>query len=229
MAELDSPISHLVTLSRQESCEAFKEQMEQSMLFRKKEQNRRYCLRRAIKNDLPDGLYIELGVAGGAGCRLFGNALARVGKTLTGFDSFEGLEEDWTGIQTGRAAGAFTQGGELPGVPGNVTLVKGWVQDTLPPYLKDTGKAPFSFIHMDMDTYAPTRYSLEVIRPRLTEGSIILFDELYGYPGWRHHEFKALNEVLELDSYRYISFSTENVGIEMLRTPAAPSKKKTAP
>ncbi|MCF3593761.1 class I SAM-dependent methyltransferase [Rhodobacteraceae bacterium LMO-12] len=219
MALPESPISHLVSLAKQESCEAFKEQMEQSMLFPKQVQNRRYCIRRAIRNDLSDGLFIELGVAGGAGCRLFGNALSHVGKTVSGFDSFEGLEEDWTGKETGRAAGAFTQGGELPGVPDNVTLIKGMVQDTLPAYLKETGKAPFSFVHMDMDTYTPTRFALDAIRPRLTKGSIILFDELYGYPGWRHHEYKALSETLDPESYQFISFSFESVAIEMLRKP----------
>lgn len=219
MALAENPISHLVSLAKQESCDVFKEQMEQSMLFPKKVQNRRYCIRRAIRNDLPDGLFVELGVAGGAGCRLFGNALSHIGKVFSGFDSFEGLEEDWTGIQSGRAAGAFSQGGELPGVPGNVTLIKGMVQDTLPTYLEETGKAPFSFVHMDMDTYTPTRFALEAIRPRLIKGSIILFDELYGYPGWRHHEYKALIETLDPECYQFISFSTESVAIEMLRKP----------
>lgn len=219
MPVTESPISHLVDLARRESCEAFKAHMEQAMLFRKKIQNRDYCIRRAIRTDLEGGLYVEFGVAGGAGCRQFGRALDAAGKTLTGFDSFEGLEEDWTGIQTGRAAGAFSQAGELPKVPANVTLVKGMVQDTLPGYLKDTGKAPFSFVHMDMDTYTPTLFALKAIRSRLVKGSIILFDELYGYPGWRHHEYKALSEVLSPDDYRYISFASENVGIEILRRP----------
>ncbi len=219
MAEFDSPVAYLVALAMRESCEAFKDHMEQAMLFRKKDQNRAYSIRRALKNDLPGGLYIELGVAGGAGCRFFGKALAQAGKTMTGFDSFEGLEEDWTGIQTGRAAGAFTQGGKLPDVPDNVTLVKGWVQDTLPPFLEATGDAPFSFVHLDMDTYTPTRFALEALKPRLVAGSIILFDELYGYPGWRHHEYKALMEVLAPDSFKYVSFANDNVGIEMLRAP----------
>ncbi|GKY89476.1 class I SAM-dependent methyltransferase [Sinisalibacter aestuarii] len=219
MADTDSPISHLVDLSKRESAEAFKEHMEQAMLFRKNVDNRAYCIRRALNNDVPDGLYIELGVAAGAGCRQFGKAMAPAGKTLTGFDSFEGLEEDWTGIQTGRAAGAFSQGGILPDVPENVSLVVGWVQDTLPPYLKETGKAPFAFIHMDMDTYTPTRFALEAVKPRLVKGSVILFDELYGYPGWRHHEYKALQDVLAPESYQYISFGRDNVGIEMLRKP----------
>lgn len=211
-----SPVDCLVDLARRESVEAFRGEMEQAMLFRKNIQNRRYSIHRALRTGIDGGLFIELGVAGGQGCRLFGKALARFGKVLTGFDSFEGLEEDWTGVQTGRATGAFDQGGKLPEVPGNVTLVKGWVQDTLPAYLEATGTAAFAFVHMDMDTYTPTRFALEALKPRLTAGSLILFDELYAYPGWRHHEYKALTEVLDEGSYRYVAFAQESVAIEML-------------
>lgn len=214
-----NPIDYLTDASKVESFQHFKEQMEQSMLFRNKNRNRTYAINRAISNGVADGLYVELGVAGGEGCRLFGEALAPHGLNMTGFDSFEGLEEDWTGMQSGREAGAFTQAGQLPDVPANVTLVKGWVQDTLPGYLNETGKAPFAFAHMDMDTYTPTAYALAAIKPRLRKGSVILFDELYGYPGWRHHEYKALQETLGEGDFRYLSFSTEAVAIEMLRKP----------
>lgn len=214
-----NPISYLTEASKQESFAHFKAHMEQSMLFRNRDKNRSYAVGRAIKAGIKDGLFVEFGVAGGDGSRLFGEALQPHGQTLTGFDSFEGLEEDWTGIQSGREAGAFTQGGALPEVPGNVTLVKGWVQDTLPGYLKDTGTRPFAFVHMDMDTYTPTLFALKAIKKRLVKGTVILFDELYGYPGWRHHEYKALTEVLKEGDYRYVSFSTESVAIEMVRKP----------
>ena len=176
-------------------------------------------MRRAIKNGIEGGLYVEFGVAKGDGCRTFGEVFGEHDLTLTGFDSFEGLEEDWTGMHTGRQAGAFSTKGKLPEVPDNVTLNEGWVQDTLPGYLKANGKAPFAFIHMDMDTYTPTACALETVKSRLRKGTVILFDELYGYPGWRHHEYKALTETLSEDDYHYINFSAEAVGIEMLRTP----------
>jgi hypothetical protein len=28
-------------------------------------------------------------------------------------------------------------------------------------------------------------------------GTVIIFDEFYNYPGWRNHEFKAFNELIE--------------------------------
>lgn len=214
-----NPITYLVEHAKRESFEVFKDDMATSMLFPEKKRNRIYAIKRAISNGLKDGLYVEFGVAKGVGSKVFGNHLKPHGLGLTGFDSFEGLEEDWTGIHTGRAGGAFSLNGNLPKVPANVTLVKGWVQDTLPSYLKETGKAPFSFVHMDMDTYTPTAYALKAIKKRLVKGSVILFDELYGYPGWRHHEYKALEEELSRDSYQFISFSAEAVAIEMLKTP----------
>jgi len=211
-----SSIDILVNESKQESVQAFKKHMEKAMLFRQKSRNQEYSIKRAINNQIENGHYIELGVASGTSCRLFAQALAKKSLSLTGFDSFEGLEEDWTGIQSGRSAGAFTQSGILPDVPENVSLVKGWVQDTLPIYLKNMkADARFGFVHMDMDTYKPTRFALEAIKPFLTSGTVILFDELYGYPGWRHHEYKALLEVLDPDTFTYISFSEESVAIEI--------------
>lgn len=206
----------LVNQAKQESVQAFKHHMEKSMLFRQKPRNQEYSIKRAIRNQIDGGHYIELGVASGNSCRLFADILAKKSFCITGFDSFEGLEEDWTGIQSGRAAGAFSQAGKLPEVPDNVTLVKGWVDQTLPPYLASLGAdARFAFIHMDMDTYTPTRFALEALKPHLTQGTVILFDELYGYPGWRHHEYKALLEVMDPDSFEYISFSEESVAIEI--------------
>lgn len=190
--------------------------MEKAMLFREKACNQEYAARRAVRNQIEGGHYIEFGVASGTSCRLIANILAQKALSLTGFDSFLGLEEDWTGIQSGRAAGAFSLNGTLPDVPDNVTLVNGWVEDTLPSYLEGIGSgARFAFIHMDMDTYKPTRFALEALKPYLTTGTVILFDELYGYPGWRHHEYKALMEVLDPKSFSYISFSEEAVAIEI--------------
>lgn len=194
----------------------FRDEMEKSMLFRQKTRQRDYAMQRAIQNGVEARVFVEFGVAGGASITRFAEALAPLGLGITGFDSFKGLEEDWTGIQTGRAAGAFTQDGKPPAVPDNVRLIKGRVQNTLSRFLKRMGDNRFGFVHMDMDTYSPTRFVLDRIKPYLAPGCIILFDELYGYPGWRHHEYKALQEVFEAKDYKFVSFSTESVAIEMV-------------
>ena len=52
----------------------------------------------------------------------------------------------------------------------------------------------------DMDIYKPTKDALKAIKPRLTKGSILIFDELNckEFPG----ETEALNEVLGLNNIK---------------------------
>ncbi len=212
-----SPLDLLYEDAIADSYDCFRSQMVKAMLFPKKDSLRRYALRRSLAEAPKGGLKLELGVAGGAGVRLFAELLAPENLRITGFDSFVGLQEDWTGHHRGRERGSFGQKGILPQVPENVTLIKGWVQDTLPPFLEQAGKTPVAFVHMDMDTYTPTRFALQALQGRLSKGSVLLFDELYGYPGWREHEWKALSEVIDPGSFAYIGFSREAVAIQMTR------------
>lgn len=61
-------------------------------------------------------------------------------QTIHGFDSFEGLPEDWSHV----LKGAF---GEIKGaLPDNVRLYKGWFEDTLPEWFKLHGDKPISLL-----------------------------------------------------------------------------------
>ena len=212
-----TPLTLLQDHAVRDSFETFQEQMADAMLFPRKAMLRRYCMKQAIAAYGTDGLYAEFGVWRGHGVNLFARMLEDLGGTVTGFDSFEGLEEDWTGHAKGGETGRYNLDGVLPEVRTNVTLVKGWVQDTVPGWLDAQGDAPFALAHFDMDTYTPTAFVLDLIRPRLRASTVILFDELYGYPGWRHHEYKALQESLPEDAYRFLGFSDQAVAIEMTR------------
>ena len=64
-----------------------------------------------------------------------------------------------------------------------------------------------------MDTYNPTKFTLEKIKPYLIKNSIIIFDELYNYPGWKYGEFKALNEVFKDNEFEYKAF---NIGDQFI-------------
>ena len=99
----------------------------------------------------------------------------------------------------------------------NVILIKGWVQDTLELFL-DKHKPEINFVHLDLDTYASTKFTLEKIKPYLTKKSIITFDQLYNYPGWEEGEYKALKEVFNENEYEYITFCSngEQVAIQVL-------------
>jgi hypothetical protein len=83
-------------------------------------------------------------------------------------------------------------------------LVKGDVMKTLDPYLEKHPETIIALAYFDLDLYEPTRHCLESLKPYLTKGSILGFDELcYEHmPG----ETTALREVLGLKNIRIERF-----------------------
>ena len=67
-----------------------------------------------------------------------------------------------------------------------------------------------------MDTYTPTKFTLEKIKPLLTKGSILLFDQFYGFPNWEKYEYKAFKEQIKEDEFKYIAFGTRQACIEII-------------
>ncbi|ROP39161.1 class I SAM-dependent methyltransferase [Saccharothrix texasensis] len=136
-----------------------------------------------------EGMALEFGVYTGGTLKLIATAFE--GRDVYGFDSFEGLPEDW---RNGFPAGLFGMDG-LPDVDG-AELVVGWFDDTLPGFL-DEHPGPVSFLHVDCDLYSSTKTVLELVGPRLVPGSVIVFDEYFNYPGWQDHEHKAWSEYVD--------------------------------
>lgn len=145
------------------------------------------------------GLVLEFGVASG---RTIRHISALTPRAIHGFDSFEGLPEDW---RTGFARGEFAQ--PLPAVPAHVTLHKGWFADTLPPFLESTNE-PVALLHVDCDLYSSTALVLAMLADRIRTGTVIVFDEYFNYPGWKQHEHKAFHEFLTRTgrTFRFDSF-----------------------
>jgi hypothetical protein len=83
-------------------------------------------------------------------------------------------------------------------------LHKGDVLRTFPKWLEDNPHAIISMAVLDMDVYLPTKAVLERVLPRLTKGSLLVFDELNcpHFPG----ETQALMEVLDLNKLRLRRF-----------------------
>lgn len=77
-------------------------------------------------------------------------------------------------------------------------LVKGDASLTIDKWLDANPHAIISMAIFDMDIYAPTKTVLEKVVPRLTKGSLLVFDELncVHFPG----ETMALDEVLKLNN-----------------------------
>ena len=51
-----------------------------------------------------------------------------------------------------------------------------------------------AFAHIDCDIYSSAATVLRLLSPRICAGSVIVFDEWCGYPGWELHEAKAWQE-----------------------------------
>jgi hypothetical protein len=151
------------------------------------------------------GLLLEFGVHGGGTINRLAKRFSDA--TIYGFDSFEGLPEDWFHEQV---KGAFDLGGVLPAVEANVRLVKGWFQDTLPGFLAEH-PGPVAFCHLDCDLYSSAAGVLAALAGRFVPGSVIVFDEYFNYPGWEDGEFRAFAEFVRTNGvrYRYLGYAPQ--------------------
>ncbi|MDQ4037673.1 MAG: class I SAM-dependent methyltransferase, partial [Actinomycetota bacterium] len=143
-------------------------------------------LRHAIEQSPPTGLALEFGVASGRTLAIL--AETRGQRKVFGFDSFDGLPEHW---RWGFDVGSFAAD-KAPVVQG-AEIIEGLFQDVLPVFLANNA-GQLSIAHIDSDLYSSARYVLQQLRPRMVEGTVILFDEYYNFPGWREHEHRAWQE-----------------------------------
>jgi hypothetical protein len=150
------------------------------------------------------GAVMEFGVAYGTTIRAIANAFPH--RVVWGFDSFEGLPEDWVRNSTEIVpAGTFAQE-TLPPVPPNAHLVKGWFKDTLPKWM-DEQKENVAFLHIDVDIYSSTKYVLTSLNDRIVPGTVIVFDDLGTwdeilrgnnlYNNWQQEEWRGMIEWME--------------------------------
>ena len=134
------------------------------------------------------GLWLEFGVFRGRSLKML--AAAKGDAKVFGFDTFQGLPEDW---KPGIPKGSFSVGGRLPDVPG-AEFVVGLFEDTLPTFRFE---APVTLAHIDCDIGSAAQTALKAIRPHLADVSHIVFDELWNYAGFADHEMKALYDQLD--------------------------------
>ena len=154
----------------------------------------------AVEQATVDGLYLEFGVRTGTTIKII--AERRPQQTIFGFDSFEGLPENWSGWAMSK--GAFTMA-KLPEVPPSVELIKGWFEQSLPGFLQ-AHEGPVAFVHIDSDLYSSAKTILDNLASRIRPGTIIVFNEYFNYPNWQEHEYKAFQEFCRAHvvSYEYI-------------------------
>lgn len=141
---------------------------------------------------------VDLGVYKGGSTR----ALAKMfpDYTIHGFDSFEGLPEDWSHA----IKGSFGEiQGALPDMPGNVKLYKGWFDQTLPVWAREHAGTPISLLRVDCDIYSSTKTIFDELGQFVESGTWICFDELIGYYGFADHEHKAFMEFIARTGFKY--------------------------
>ena len=168
--------------------------------------------RTAIALAPTDGLLMEFGVWKA----LWINRMATwtPDREWYGFDSFEGLPEPWSVCR----AGVFSLD-ELPQVPPNVTLVKGWFNDSLPRFLAEHN-GTVAFVHVDCDLYSSTKTVLELLKPRLQVGTTLVLDDFLIEPGWQQQEHKAWFDFIDEHpqiKWKYLGYQQEwpSVGVQI--------------
>jgi hypothetical protein len=137
----------------------------------------RHCLEDEVDTR---GVALEFGVASGRTLAMIAGHMP-----VVGFDSFEGLPEDW---RPGFPAGTFA--GPAPQVPG-AQLVIGWFADTLPDWVAANQHIlpRIRLVHIDCDLHSSTATILRHLP--LPAGCVVVFDEYHGYDGWIEGEHRA--------------------------------------
>ena len=167
--------------------------------FSREYEYHKYCLSKVQL----EGLWVEFGSYKGVSARYLTKIkeemFPEIKTPFYGFDSFEGLPEDWEGTNTKK--GGLSAKESVPNIPG-AEFNKGWFKDTIPKFL-EKHSGPFSFLHVDSDIYSSAVDVFTLAEERIIPGTVILFDEIIGYDAWKLHEYKAFNEFVERHNVKY--------------------------
>ena len=196
----------------------FKKHFYTSIFFENSYQIREYAIKKSLNYYEQGDLILEFGFGAGKSLNIFSKIL--VDKKITAFGApGSNLKEDWVGYIGHPSHEIVGDRDKKPkNIGKNCELIFGWVQDTLKPFLDKNKNKKINFVHMDLDTYDSSLFVLKLIKPYLKQNTIILFDELYNYSGWRVGEYKALKETFDDKEYKYLSFCSKysQVAIQIL-------------
>jgi hypothetical protein len=169
------------------------------------------------------GVVMQFGVRWGRDLAIFEGLRTiyepyNISRTIVGFDTFEGFPS----VHAKDGSDAVIHPGAYSTAPGyrdeleeiltirqtldplphlrRFDIRQGDVLETLPRYLEEHPETIVALAYFDLDIYEPTKKSLELLKPYLTKGSVLAFDELnfVKAPG----ETVALKEVFPLNSIR---------------------------
>jgi hypothetical protein len=159
--------------------------------------------------------FLEFGVCKGETFAIWVKNNKNAGSRFTGFDTFEGLPEDWGNIKKG----AYSANGRLPDIQDSrIDFKVGLIQDTLPGFTKSLSKGVKKVIHIDVDLYNATLISLVHMQPFLEKGDVIIFDDFFTVTK-AAHEYRAFCDFLSLYDVQYkpvVKCRRGHVAIEIL-------------
>ena len=196
------------------SYETFKNYFKDSYVFSDDNSIRSFAINEAIKKFDKESLFLEFGVFKGDSINLFAKKLKKINAEVFGFDSFKGLKDEWM-TEEFNPPGTFDLKGEKPKVEKNVKLIDGWVEETAKNFLTKNEKK-IAFIHFDLDTYNSTSFVLKLFKDGFQPGTIILFDEFYGFPNWEKYEYKAFKEEIDENKFKFIAFGSRQACIKII-------------
>jgi hypothetical protein len=133
-------------------------------------------------------LYLEFGVYRGRSLAWWAKHLACPGARLVGFDSFDGLPEDWA---ADAPKGTFKVAGPPDIADERVSFVPGWFDQTLPGW--QLPEHDQLIVNIDCDLYSSTSTVLTWLTPHLRLGSLVYFDDLLD----RDHQLRAIREWMD--------------------------------
>ena len=149
-------------------------------------------------------LYLEFGVYKGASMRFWSNALTNEESKLHGFDSFEGLPEDFDDVGGRYRKGTFDVGGNTPDIADSrVSFYKGWFEETLPDY--SPPEHDILVITLDADLYSATIYVLNRLRKHIQPETYIYFDDM----SRPEHEPRAFREFMAESGLKFELVATD--------------------
>ena len=222
-----NPIYNLHKKALNETVDYIENHLHTALLFNHKFDLLQYCMGILIEtfgNKINEKLLLEFGVFRGETINFYSNILNNV--DFYGFDSFEGLPEDWKGYNVSKKT--FDTCGYIPNVNKNVHLIKGYFDKSLPIFLNEHLNRDIIFMHIDCDLYSSTKTVFDNVYNRLIIGSVIVFDEYYNYPNWKNHEYKAFQEFCKKYEvkYEYIGFSYQQAAVKIIEIQTRPDQTR---
>jgi predicted O-methyltransferase YrrM len=154
------------------------------------------------------GAILEFGVFRGDSLLYIANR--RPHNEIHGFDCFEGLPTGWAH----NPQGTFNVAGKLPNVPDNVKLWKGYFEDTLPPW-SQAFEGTLAMVHIDCDLNASTRTIFDYLGSRLDQGTVLLFDDYFNFPGWQKDGHAVFTQFVEKYGWQvnYLGYAYKELAV----------------